>query len=125
MSFDILNIKSPEFLKDLNVDQLNELCQDIRQFIIENVSKTGGHLSSNLGVIEATVALHYVFNSPKDKIMKFEELLKELENIVKELESGSLSLDESIKKYQKGIELSNECKKMLEEAKTLIINKTE
>jgi exodeoxyribonuclease VII small subunit len=57
--------------------------------------------------------------------MKFEELLKELENIVKELESGSLSLDESIKKYQKGIELSNECKKMLEEAKTLIINKTE
>ena len=69
MSFDILNIKSPEFLKDLNVDQLNELCQDIRQFIIENVSKTGGHLSSNLGVIEATVALHYVFNSPKDKII--------------------------------------------------------
>jgi len=57
--------------------------------------------------------------------MKFEELLKELESIVKELESGSLSLDESIKKYQKGIELSNECKKMLEEAKTLIINKTE
>ena len=57
--------------------------------------------------------------------MKFEELLKELESIVKELESGSLTLDESIKKYQKGIELSNECKKMLEEAKTLIINKTE
>ena len=57
--------------------------------------------------------------------MKFEELLKELEIIVKELESGSLTLDESIKKYQKGIELSNECKKMLEEAKTLIINKTE
>lgn len=57
--------------------------------------------------------------------MKFEELLKELENIVRELESGSLTLDESIKKYQKGIELSNECKKMLEEAKTLIINKTE
>ena len=57
--------------------------------------------------------------------MKFEELLKELEIIVKELESGTLSLDESIKKYQKGIELSNECKKMLEEAKTLIINKAE
>ena len=57
--------------------------------------------------------------------MKFEELLKELESIVKELESGSLTLDESIKKYQKGIDLSNECKKMLEEAKTLIINKTE
>lgn len=57
--------------------------------------------------------------------MKFEELLKELENIVKELESGNLCLEDSIKKYQKGIELSNECKKMLEEAKTLIINKAE
>lgn len=57
--------------------------------------------------------------------MKFEELLKELENIVKELESGNLCLEDSIKKYQKGIELSNECRKMLEEAKTLIINKAE
>ena len=57
--------------------------------------------------------------------MKFEEILKELEIIVKELESGNLSLDESISKYQKGIELSNQCKKMLEEAKTVIINKTE
>lgn len=57
--------------------------------------------------------------------MKFEELLKELEIIVKELESGTLSLEESIAKYQKGIELSNQCKKMLEEAKTVIINKAE
>ena len=57
--------------------------------------------------------------------MKFEELLKELETIVKELESGNLSLDESISKYQKGIELSNQCKKMLEEAKAVIINKAE
>lgn len=69
MTFDILNIKSPEFLKNLKIDELNELCNDIRKFIIENVSKTGGHLSSNLGVIEATVAMHYVFNSPKDKIL--------------------------------------------------------
>ena len=57
--------------------------------------------------------------------MNFEELLKELENIVKELESGNLSLDESIAKYQKGIDLSNECKKMLEEAKSIISTKTE
>lgn len=57
--------------------------------------------------------------------MKFEEILKELENTIEELESGNLCLEESIKKYQKGIELSNECKKMLEEAKTLIINKAE
>ncbi len=69
MSFDILNIKSPDFIKNLNINQLQELCNDIRSFIIENVSKTGGHLSSNLGVIEATVALHYVFNSPKDKFI--------------------------------------------------------
>lgn len=57
--------------------------------------------------------------------MKFEELLKELEEIVKELESGELSLDDSIKKYQRGIELSAECKKMLEDAKSIIITKVE
>ncbi|MCI5938933.1 MAG: exodeoxyribonuclease VII small subunit [Bacilli bacterium] len=57
--------------------------------------------------------------------MKFEELLKELEEIVKELESGNLSLDDSIKKYQKGIELSAECQKMLEDAKSIIITKVE
>lgn len=57
--------------------------------------------------------------------MKFEQLLKQLEEIVKELESGNLSLDESITKYQKGIELSNECKKMLEEAKSVIVNRAE
>ena len=69
MSFDILNIESPQFLKDLSIKELEQLCADIRTFIIENVSKTGGHLSSNLGVVEATVALHYVFNSPIDKIL--------------------------------------------------------
>ena len=52
--------------------------------------------------------------------MKFEELLKELEEIVKELESGNLSLEDSINKYKRGIELSSECKKMLEEAKKVI-----
>ena len=57
MSFDILNIKSPTFLKDLSLKELEQLCDDIREFIIKNVSKTGGHLSSNLGVIEATVVL--------------------------------------------------------------------
>lgn len=69
MTFDLLNIKSPEFLKTLTISELEELCNEIRTFIIDNVSKTGGHLSSNLGVVEATVALHYVFNSPKDKII--------------------------------------------------------
>lgn len=69
MAFDLLNIKSPDFLKQLNIKQLEQLCDEIRTFIIENVSHTGGHLSSNLGVVEATVALHYVFNSPTDKII--------------------------------------------------------
>lgn len=54
---------------------------------------------------------------------KFEDYLKELSEIVDLLESGNLSLDESIKKYQRGLELSNLCKKKLEEAKSVIINK--
>lgn len=66
---DILKIKNPNFLKKLDIDELNELSDDIRQFIIDNVSKTGGHLSSNLGVVDLTIALHKVFNTPKDKII--------------------------------------------------------
>ena len=61
-------IKSPSDLKKMNVNELNQLCSEIRSTLIETVSKTGGHLSSNLGVVELTVALHYVFDSPKDKI---------------------------------------------------------
>ena len=68
-TFDIENIESPEFLKQLNIDELETLCQEIRKFIIENVSETGGHLSSNLGAVEAIVAMHYVFDSPKDKFL--------------------------------------------------------
>ena len=56
---------------------------------------------------------------------KFEDYLKELNDIVTELESGKLSLDESIKNYQRGIELSNLCKKQLEEAKEIIVKKIE
>ena len=55
----------------------------------------------------------------------FEANLAELKKIVEELESGKLSLDESIKAYQKGIELSNTCKKMLEEAKEVVVTKAE
>lgn len=65
----IEDITSPEFLKSLSTKELQELSDDIRKFILENVSKTGGHLSSNLGVVELTIALHYVFNSPHDKII--------------------------------------------------------
>lgn len=66
---DIKNIKDPTFLKKLDRKQLECLAKDIRQFLIENVSKTGGHLSSNLGVVELTLAMHYVFDSPQDKFI--------------------------------------------------------
>ena len=65
----LTDIKDPSFLKKYNNNQLNDLCSDIRSFIIENLSKTGGHLASNLGIVELTVALHYVFESPKDKFI--------------------------------------------------------
>jgi 1-deoxy-D-xylulose-5-phosphate synthase len=62
-------INSPKDLKKLSRSKLVILCDEIRSFIIESVSKTGGHLSSNLGVIELTVALHYVFDCPQDKFI--------------------------------------------------------
>ena len=66
---DIKNISGPEFLKDLDNNELSKLSESIREYIIANVSKTGGHLASNLGAVELTVALHSVFDSPKDKII--------------------------------------------------------
>ncbi len=65
---DINTISSPEFLKSASFSECNLLAQDIRTFLVDNLSKTGGHLSSNLGVVELTIALHKVFDSPKDKI---------------------------------------------------------
>ncbi len=62
-------IKSPEDLKKLNIAELNELCSEIRAVLIDSVSKTGGHLASNLGVVELTTAIHTVFNMPHDKIV--------------------------------------------------------
>lgn len=62
-------VNSPKDLKKLNIDELNELCSEIRKMMIETVSKNGGHLASNLGVVELTVALHKVFNSPVDQIV--------------------------------------------------------
>lgn len=70
MNYRFLNkISSPEDIKNLNVDELNSLCEEIRHCLIHTVSKTGGHLASNLGVVELTVALHRAFNSPDDKIL--------------------------------------------------------
>ena len=62
-------IKSPEDLKKLSIPQLAIYADEVRRFLVSSVSKTGGHLASNLGIVEIAVALHYVFDSPKDKIV--------------------------------------------------------
>lgn len=62
-------INSPKELKQLNINELKILSNELRNYIIDSVSKTGGHLASNLGVIELTIALHYAFNTPEDKII--------------------------------------------------------
>ncbi|MBV1709798.1 MAG: 1-deoxy-D-xylulose-5-phosphate synthase, partial [Erysipelothrix sp.] len=66
---DLRSIKHPDFLKNLSIRQCTELANEIRAFLIDSVSKTGGHLSSNLGVVELTIALHKVFDSPQDKLI--------------------------------------------------------
>lgn len=63
------NISQPSDLKPLSTEQLQELAKEIRQFLIEKLSVTGGHLASNLGVVELTLALHYLFDSPADKFI--------------------------------------------------------
>jgi len=70
MSYKLLdNINSTAELKQLPEGDISSLCEELRDFLIENVPKTGGHLASNLGVVELTVALHRSFDSPKDKII--------------------------------------------------------
>ena len=63
------SIQSPVDVKNLPFDRLQDLCGEIREELIEVISRNGGHLSSNLGVVELTVALHRVFESPKDQIV--------------------------------------------------------
>jgi 1-deoxy-D-xylulose-5-phosphate synthase len=62
-------IQSPEQLRALDRSQLGPLAAELRDFIISSVAKTGGHLASNLGVVELTIALHYVFNTPDDRLV--------------------------------------------------------
>jgi 1-deoxy-D-xylulose-5-phosphate synthase len=69
MKKNICDYEFPEELKDMSTDQLNGLAGDIREFLIDQLSKTGGHLASNLGVVELTLALHKTFDSPTDKII--------------------------------------------------------
>lgn len=65
----IETINDPKDLKQLSMDQLPQLAEEIRQFLIEKLSSTGGHLAPNLGVVELTLILHYLYNSPEDKII--------------------------------------------------------
>lgn len=62
-------IQKPNDIKKIPADQLPALAEEIREFIIESLSKTGGHLASNLGVVELTIAMHRVFDLPKDKLI--------------------------------------------------------
>ncbi len=69
-SFELLDkIRNPEDLRKLDVEQLPQLCQELRQDIIEEVSVNPGHFASSLGVVELTVALHYVYDTPEDRIV--------------------------------------------------------
>lgn len=63
------NINKPSDLKRLSLIEMDELAKEIRKFLIKSVSKTGGHLASNLGVVELTLALHSVYDTTKDKIV--------------------------------------------------------
>lgn len=65
----LTNINYPDDLKSLTLDQLEELCSDLRHFLIDQLSENPGHFASSLGTIELTVALHYVYNTPYDRIV--------------------------------------------------------
>ena len=65
----LATIESPDNLKNLDIDQLISLAQELREFLLETLNKTGGHLSSGLGAIELTIALHKIFNTPEDNIV--------------------------------------------------------
>lgn len=66
---DLLEITDPSFIKDMSIKELKELAGQIREFLVDTISKTGGHLSSNLGVVEITIAMYYVFDPEKDKFL--------------------------------------------------------
>ncbi|MBO1626607.1 1-deoxy-D-xylulose-5-phosphate synthase [Bacillus cereus] len=66
---DLTQIQNPSFLKDMSISELEALSEDIRKFLIEELSQTGGHIAPNLGVVELTIALHKLFDSPNDKFL--------------------------------------------------------
>ncbi len=62
-------VTTPEQLRQLSPDQLPELAEQLRDFMVYSVAQTGGHLASSLGVVELTIALHYIYNTPNDKLI--------------------------------------------------------
>lgn len=66
---DLTTIENPSFLKNKSINELEQLSEEIREFLIQKLSETGGHIAPNLGVVELTIALHKVFDSPKDKFI--------------------------------------------------------
>ncbi|WP_353571966.1 1-deoxy-D-xylulose-5-phosphate synthase [Candidatus Albibeggiatoa sp. nov. BB20] len=65
----LTTINTPEQLKELAESELPELAEELRHFLLDSLSQTGGHLASNLGIVELTVALHYIFNTPHDRLV--------------------------------------------------------
>ena len=65
----VYDISGPADIRQLSIKELEALAAEIRAFLIESISRTGGHLSSNLGIVELTLALHVVFESPRDRIL--------------------------------------------------------
>lgn len=66
---DLEKIENPKFLKNYDMNDMTELAEEIRSFLINKLSETGGHLGPNLGVVELTIVLHKIYNSPKDKFI--------------------------------------------------------
>ena len=62
-------IHAPADVQKLNKDQLPQLCREVREFLVDHVSHTGGHLASNLGVVELTVAIHRIFDTSRDRLV--------------------------------------------------------
>jgi 1-deoxy-D-xylulose-5-phosphate synthase len=68
--YKILNkINSPDDLRKLSEDELEQVCSELRSFLIDELSKNPGHFGASLGVVELTVAIHYIYNTPYDKIV--------------------------------------------------------
>ena len=65
----LASIRSPEDLRDLDEEHLVSLCEEIRHYIIDVIGEVGGHFASSLGAVELTVALHYLYDTPRDKIV--------------------------------------------------------